>query len=153
MHAWLPEGPVAKSHVERLQVFEKAYKLIDTPRQVRRQGGTRTKTMRIVCRACNGDWMSVVENTAKPLLTRLLQAERAVLDGDARLLLTQWIALKAMVANANVPDDTVLGAADRRAFRTDRTMPPNVSIWIGLTTGQYWSTRFQRSAVWRPAEH
>ena len=88
-----------------------------------------------------------MENATKPLLTILLLGHKTALNNDARLLLAQWITLKTMIADANVPDDTVLNNGDRHAFRVNRTMPDNVSIWIGLTKGEYWATRFQRHAA------
>lgn len=147
MHSYLPNGPAQSRHVERLETYEGKRVLVDVPRDVERQGGTRNKTMKIVCRTCNGGWMSELENAAKPIMIPMMQGERVVLDAAARLTLAQWIALKAMLADANVPGDTVLSAQQRLAFKNRREIPPSFSANIGRTTGMLWSTRFHRHAA------
>lgn len=147
MHPHLPNGPEQAKHVERMETRERKSVIVDVPRHVERQGGTRNKTMRVVCKRCNGGWMSSIEEAAKPIMIPMMRGDAVRLDADSKEKLTHWIALKTMVADANVTGDTVLTGAERSAFMSDRVLPSSFSAYVGRTSGKLWSTRFHRHAA------
>ena len=91
--------------------------------------------------------MSSIEEAAKPIMIPMMRGDAVRLDADSKEKLTHWIALKTMVADANVTGDTVLTGAERSAFMSDRVLPSSFSAYVGRTSGKLWSTRFHRHAA------
>jgi hypothetical protein len=116
-----------------------------------RQGGANTKTVKAVCKKCNSEWMSALETSVQPYLIPLMQGEAIVLDDVARLVLTQWMFMKILVAEHNSyrghPADPIYSQAARTAFMNDRTIPEGLDIWIGRQFPQKWRTAIHRHAV------
>ena len=54
-------------------------------------------TLRDVCVPCNTRWMSQLENTAKPILQRMVRAKRVVLDERSQRIVARWAGKTAMV--------------------------------------------------------
>ncbi len=127
--------------------FTEKGKLVDVPRNVERQGGARTKTIKVVCRQCNGGWMSALEEAVRPVLTPMMAGNEFALSDTQQALLARWIALKVIVADANVPQDTVMTREERSAFMTDHQLPAFLDIWIARTNGVLWSSEFHRHAA------
>src|SRR5262249_20846943 len=69
-----------------------------TPVIRRRQGQAGSKKVRTVCETCNNGWLSVLENTTKPLLSEIVRGRARLLDNSDQLILATWIAKTAMVA-------------------------------------------------------
>jgi len=91
--------------------------------------------------------MSGIEEAAKPIMIPMMRGDTICIDADSKAKLTRWIALKTMVADANVPGDTVLTRAERSAFMSDQVLPSSFSAYVGRTSGKLWSTRFHRHAA------
>lgn len=127
--------------------FTEKSKLVDLPRNVERQGGTRTKTIKVVCRQCNSGWMSALEEAVRPVLTPMMAGKELALSDTQQALLARWIALKVIVVDANVPQDTVMTREERSAFMTDHRLPAFLDIWIARTNGVLWSSEFHRHAA------
>jgi hypothetical protein len=109
-----------------------------------RQGGVITKKLRVVCRDCNHGWMKALEEAARPILTPLIVGDPIVLNRDQQKILAEWITLKMMVAEHNIPADVVVLQADRDRFYTDRTIPPYFHIWALSSHSEKWRSRYIR---------
>src|SRR2546421_338170 len=52
----------------------------------KKHGSPSTKiTVRVVCRDCNSEWMSDLENATKPLLTKLIRGEQFTISEAGQL--------------------------------------------------------------------
>ena len=109
-----------------------------------RQGAAITKKLRVVCRACNHGWMKAVDEAVRPILTPLIKGEPIVLNRDQQRMLAEWISLKMMVAEHNVPTEVVVRQADRDRFFADRTIPSYFRIWVISSNSEKWRSRYIR---------
>lgn len=113
-------------------------------KMITRQGGAITKKIRVVCKKCNNGWMSQLEDLAKPILTPLIVGEPIVLNRDQQRIVAEWITLKMMVSEHNIPPDVILPQIDRDNFFTDRTIPPYFHIWVISSNSEKWRSRYIR---------
>jgi hypothetical protein len=109
-----------------------------------RQGAAITKKLRVVCRDCNHGWMKAVEEAVRPILTPLIKGEPFALNRDQQRTLAEWISLKVMVAEHNVPTEVVVPQADRDRFFADRTIPSYFRIWVISSNSEKWRSRYIR---------
>src|SRR5258708_793109 len=109
-----------------------------------RQGAAITKKLRVVCRDCNHGWMKAMEETVRPILTPLIKGEPIVLNKDQQRTLAEWIVMKMMVAEHNVPSEAVVPQADRDRFFADRTIPSYFLIWVISSNSEKWRSRYIR---------
>lgn len=91
------------------------------------------QTVKAVCAACNGGWMSEIEAAAKPLLQSLIRAEGRRLDRGEQRVLAQWAFLKACVFDELHPQERVVPAAHRQYLYAHKE-PPAEGVWIRLAT-------------------
>jgi len=133
--------------VEELFTITEKTRLAELPEVNSRQGHTWTKKLRVVCRACNNGWMSVLETAAKPILMPLISTKPHILTEEAMRILAQWIALKVMVGERNHPEESVTPLEDRAKFRSTREIPPNSRIWIAKCGTGGWESGYLRHAA------
>ena len=112
-----------------------------------KQGGTKTKTIRVVCKVCNSGWMSRLEKEAKPILISLVTRGQLVLDQQAQNTLAKWIALKFMVAEHTFQNDHITLESDRRKFAFDGKIPEYLRIRIGSHNTSNWSRSYLRHSA------
>lgn len=132
------------THHEVLSISTHKVVPIGPPKVVTRQGGTITKKLRVVCETCNSGWMSALEDHVRPILTPLILGHEFVLNRDQQRILTEWVSLKMMIAEHNVPDDVVVRQEDRDRFFSDRTIPPYFHIWVISSRSEKWRSRYIR---------
>src|SRR3954447_892288 len=88
-----------------------------------RQGGSKTKRVKAVCKRCNSGWMSVLETKVRPTILPLMKAEPSILDLEARRTLVEWVVLKTFIAEQNTtpgsPPDSIFEQAARSSFKKD----------------------------------
>lgn len=125
----------------------KSRTLTGPPRFLSRQGSTMTKRIRIVCATCNNTWMSVLEGQAKQILMPLITRQEIVLDAVQQKLLTEWVVMKCMVAEQNVPNDAIIPYDDRARFKADRTIPRYFEIWIASHVSTKWHGGYLRHSA------
>jgi hypothetical protein len=88
-------------------------------------------TVRSVCKTCNENWMSVVQNDSKPLIERLLDNPTAILDVTECRLLTTWAVMSAMcLETRNRRSVWRYSELDHTLFYTKREIPKNTDVWI-----------------------
>lgn len=85
-----------------------------------------------------------MEDAAIPILKPLIRGEPIVLNRDQQKTLAEWICLKVIVAEHNVPADVVVPQADRSKFFADRTIPAYFRIWVISSASEKWRSRYIR---------
>lgn len=61
------------------------------------------QTVNTVCKSCNNNWMSEIENQAKPILTKMLRDKNIVLDKKSQLKIATWAMKTILVMNHDNP--------------------------------------------------
>jgi hypothetical protein len=141
----LPRGRENAYRELKLTVTEKTR---ITKRELReRQGDVSTKKIRVVCRDCNSGWMGTLEDQARPILEPLMAGNPSVLTLDQQRVLLEWITLKVMVGEQNVPADAVFTQAERDAFRITRTIPERLTVWIAKHRTSGWHAAYYKHAA------
>jgi hypothetical protein len=90
---------------------------------------------RVLCKPCNNDWGSKLEDRVAPILTPMLQGEaRAITPADARLI-SAWFFLKVMVSEYLLPTGSrprqFFGLEHGEHLKATLQPPEGVRIWIG----------------------
>ena len=123
-HIWpdgarkLFQGSEAPAHTEvQATLIGKGRTALGQPKEMTRQGSTFTKKVRVVCATCNNTWMSALEEEAKTILLPLITSQEIILNVDQQRLLAEWLVMKTMFAEHNVPDDAIIPFADRQVFK------------------------------------
>lgn len=145
MRAIFPRLPT-DSHTDGAVKFDHIPTIGFVPRvsQQIKQGQVGAKKVVVVCRNCNNGWLSVLENSAKLLLTNLLCGREFILsETDARLMAT-WIAKTTMTAEFIRPNETTIPQKDRTQLYETREPPPNWHIWIIPYSG----SKFQAGGIY-----
>jgi hypothetical protein len=88
--------------------------------------------VRAVCRRCNNEWMSDLENQTKPLLIPLFAGQETRLYPEAQRQIATWISLKTMVCEYDQLGQIISHHTQRRRMMA-KHLPPqgNLTIWIG----------------------
>lgn len=90
---------------------------------------------RVVCKACNGGWMSDLETAVSSLLDPEALDGRP-LDPKEQALLATWAMKTALTMDAaQSPDDRVIPIEVARRFGHDRRLPDGVQVWMASYTG------------------
>lgn len=99
------------------------------------RGGPFSKTLKIVCRKCNNEWMSGMETDAEPLLTTMFNARGTSirLDEPAQLTLARW-AFKTAAVLSRIDYSDPFPLAHRREFHQADQPPQHVQIRIGAAS-------------------
>ncbi|WP_428385370.1 hypothetical protein [Nevskia ramosa] len=98
-------------------------------------GNLMAQKLRIVCDICNNEWMSRLQESAKPLLIPFIKGEWLDLNLHERGIVSAWLTMYTMVYEFKHPPTIVASFEDRNLFR-ERVLPPyNWFFWIGLNDG------------------
>lgn len=99
------------------------------------RGGPFSKTLKIVCRACNNEWMSGMETAAEPVLTAMFNARGSavLLDEAAQLTLARW-AFKTAAVISRIDYSDPFPLAHRREFQQADQPPRHTQIRIGAAS-------------------
>lgn len=111
---------------------------VPLPSRRRRQGQVGTRQVRVVCRSCNGGWLSRLEKETKPLLTQLIHGRRFTLQPDDQRLVASWIAKTCMTAEYIEPNEVSIPQSERTSISHTLEPPPHWSIWIAAYLGEKW---------------
>lgn len=97
----------------------------------RRTGDPHSRRIRCVCQTCNNEWMSRLQEQARPFLVPMLIGETTSLHRRSQTTLAAWITVMVMVSEF-VDRDMVAVSQAERAFVHERQKAPNHwRIWIG----------------------
>jgi hypothetical protein len=94
-------------------------------------GDPRSRRLRVVCRACNNEWMSRLQTATKPYLLPLVLGEVTALDVNAQATLAAWIAMFVMVAEHFDRAKVATPQSERDFLRKREKTPSTWRIWIG----------------------
>jgi hypothetical protein len=94
--------------------------------------GALSLTAKGICQTCNHWFGAEVEDTARPMLTRMIRGDEHRIDVRAQIVISTWAAKTA--AMAELTDDAPLRLAARTGLptiRTTRCAPASVGVWAG----------------------
>jgi hypothetical protein len=100
-------------------------------------------TARVVCRRCNNNWMSDLENSAKPLLTQMMTSNKILLplDTASRVLIAAWAIKTAMVIeHLSAERPTYYSQAERRWVKDTLIPVGRHACYRPFGDVRHWST-------------
>jgi hypothetical protein len=109
------------------------------PNSVRfRTGDIRSRKVRLVCRKCNSEWMSRLQQKAKPLLLPLIRGEWIDLSANDQKIISSWAIMFTMVIELLDPRTDAHSFDQRNEFSKTSEPPPGWFIWIGQANDWPW---------------
>lgn len=117
------------------------------PKTLIRQGRLFGRKRRIVCVKCNTGWMSATEDSARPILTDLIEGKSRLLSLAEQRTIATWVTLKSMVSEFDEPETVVVSQSQRDWFWHNRTPISNWAIWIGHHNEFEWRTTFSQTTA------
>lgn len=112
-----------------------------------RSGDPRSRKLKIVCASCNNNWMSRIQERAKPILIPLIRGEPCALDADAQRVISGWAALLVTIEEYTHRDWVSVPAVDRAWLKRSAIAPPNWLIWAGRFIAPHGESRMSRSVL------
>jgi hypothetical protein len=82
----------------------------------RRTSDPHSRRIRCVCRKCNNDWMSQLQEITKPFLIPMLDGQKTVLHRKGQTALATWMTMMVMVAEHVDREKIAISAIERRWF-------------------------------------
>jgi hypothetical protein len=131
---WLRDYVAAKALNHQMQV--KRAITPGEPDQVTtklKSGDPLSTNLQIVCAKCNNEWLSQIQERAKPILIPLIQGASIELSEADQATIASWCAMATMTAEFIDPEPLSKGisGAERRLFMKDQKPPAGFRIWIG----------------------
>jgi hypothetical protein len=111
-----------------------------------RQGHARTRRSKILCRDCNEVWMSLIQDSAKPLITAMMAGHDIILTEADRKKIAIWASMTTMTSEFTHPPTMAVPRHQRERFRLEKEPPQAWYIWAGRYRGSEWETRFRHHA-------
>jgi hypothetical protein len=109
-----------------------------------RQGHPGTRTVRNVCRRCNNQWISHLENSVKPVLSRMICGETCILTADVQTQLAAWAALMSVVAEFTDLPTLSIPKTNREELRSSLRAPAQSwGVWVARCQGTEWTFRYR----------
>lgn len=94
------------------------------------QGHSGSKKIRTVCRDCNSQWISEIDNAAKSTIVPLIQGASVTVDEAMQTTIATWLSKIATVGDSRNRAKSVITPAER-TFIKDNTQPPRCwEVWI-----------------------
>ena len=95
------------------------------------------QTIDTVCHKCNNEWMSRVENKAKPIIACMLEDLTIPLDREQQTVLSNWAVKTAMVLDSIKNPESNMRFYQKLqcvTFRERRVIPDRIRVWIGRSS-------------------
>jgi hypothetical protein len=125
----LPDWAARLIGVGRLDVTGRR---LNEPRRSWQSVGSFGTTVKQVCKACNGGWMSMLENLAIPILSPLIKPTgMRQLVPDEQVVVASWLWKLAIVHEALNPVRYFTRDERRSLPRGDAPPSDGVRMWIG----------------------
>lgn len=93
-------------------------------------GDQGSRKLYVVCAKCNNEWMSELQEAAKPLISKLILGQWPKGIELARNIVVQWVLMTAMVCEYLDPASVAFTQDEREGLRKGE-MPENLLAWIG----------------------
>lgn len=130
MHELLPLGPEGKYSGEIIDEHPKTRAVSKHDKRTK-PGELYTKKLKVVCQSCNNEWMSQLDEAAKPHLTPIIKGHAITLDTPSLETVARWATLKAIVSEHDSGGSNfVTPIEDRKAFMANGTIPPYFNIYL-----------------------
>jgi hypothetical protein len=97
----------------------------------RRTGDPHSRRIKCVCRPCNNEWMSELQEKAKPYLIPMLSGHEIKLRRNGQTAVASWVTMMVMVAEHLNAESVAIGPSERRRFKDNHMPPSHWRIWIG----------------------
>jgi hypothetical protein len=94
-----------------------------------------TTICRDVCEACNTGWMHELEESARPVLQRLIQGQGRKQSYWRQTLGATWAVKTAMVWDSVMPAHRIVPREARRSFHQTQRLTRREQVWIGQYDG------------------
>jgi hypothetical protein len=109
-----------------------------------RAGDPLRSTVKVVCADCNNQWLSVIQDRAKPFLIPIIKGKRMVLGADAQQRVSAWCAMATMTAEYidRDPNTIAIPQSDRDWLRNNGTAPPGWRIWLAHYRRHKWPAQW-----------
>lgn len=102
------------------------------PKQMRVGAAEPIATAKVICRACNNEWLSQIDNRAAQALRPLVQGRSEVtLSPDAQSAVSAWIFKCALIFDASQNGAAGPLSPLRADFAQHRLAPPGSTIYAG----------------------
>jgi DNA-directed RNA polymerase subunit M/transcription elongation factor TFIIS len=153
---WLKNYIPKPKRLDRYVVQVKTLKSFDaigrpsysiTKGKMDRPGTAISQTVRVVCEKCNNEWMSRLQEEARPILAPLVLGVWGEIEEPQREVLARWITMFAMVLDCSEPLHTAITQQQRSEFfRTNKPLP-EWFMWIGYLKTTYPTARSYHSIM------
>jgi hypothetical protein len=88
-----------------------------------------------VCKECNQEWMSDLENQASQLLTPLIEGEKVQLTLNDQIFISEWITKTLLMCQFLNPNDKVIPNSDYQDLYDDRSASKFCEIFLASYKG------------------
>jgi hypothetical protein len=90
-------------------------------------------TIRCLCEHCNNEWLSEIENSAKPIMEPLMHDKGGPLTPADQEIMAIWASKTAMIGEGTKPQnlDRFFSQQERDSLRTDRQIPEGMIVQLG----------------------
>lgn len=111
-------------------------------------------TIRCLCRRCNNEWLSEIENSAKPIIEPLIHDRSGPLNQGDQEVLAIWAAKTAMMGEGTKPQSLgrFFSDEERDSMRTNRQIPEGMIVQLAryyASAGQHFAST---DITWRMGE-
>ena len=127
-HLW-PEWVLAKIKPKNIAGFIGRNRNLEVGRELK---------VKIVCKTCNGGWMSDLETESKPLIAPRMDDISGFFDMAEQWMISAWAVKTAMVL-----DSTTMGVKplfytqqERDDMRLSSQIPPRTFVWLARYLGR-----------------
>lgn len=114
-----------------------------------RSGDGHEGSARVVCQTCNNEWMSRLQEQAKPFLLPMVQGNSVRLFAKQVKTLAAWATMFCIVHESAKRDARYIASTDddRRFLMDTCSPPPGWKIWIGTHRNKFSGTLISHTAV------
>ncbi len=117
-------------------IYNKHGAVMTTPSHTskKRNGNLARRTVRNVCIECNGGWISVVENKAKPFLEKMIKGENIALTEEQQECVALALVIITIMKEYTNPyrDGIVIPRSQLRHIKDTLSIPEGWLISVGL---------------------
>ena len=139
--------PVANKHgYQRIVVPRPGERNAEPPQT--RAGNPIGATVPIVCERCNSEWMSQIQEKAKPHLIPLFDGFDVTLSVAAQAAIAKWATMSTMTAEyLGRGDPHIAVPQNDRALLMRGHIPETWRVWIGLLAHAGWKRQWQHAVL------
>jgi hypothetical protein len=94
-------------------------------------GDPRSRRSQCVCRKCNNEWMSQLQEKAKPIILRLVKTQAITLSLHDQKVFSAWATMTTMTSEYIQPSTVAISEGNRQRFYRGKEPLKLWQIWIG----------------------